>query len=503
MSSIFNALSTSLFICCCLPTNAQIHDNIWLFGDSGFDNTSVEFVDGEPKLRSFDTDADLVKSASSICDSSGHLVLFTDGCNIYDAQGEIIDNGEMINPGDVWDDYCGVNSGYPQVLQSSMFLPWPDDSSQFILFHKEVSLVAGVGVVTAPLFYTRINSVVGGGWEVTEKNVVLYDETPTIESGQLTASKHANGRDWWITNRLEGDGGFMVFLLTPNGVEGPFFQSEVWYSPPHEGEGGGESEFSSNGLRYVYHRPKVGMEVHDFDRETGLFTLTDTIPQFDFNEIVTFNGLGLSPSGRFAYISEYFQIFQYDLEADNIADSKTLIHTFLNPDSLFIEPHGMHFQLGPDCRLYNFMNSGRYIHRINEPDLPGLACGFEENAFELPFSAFRDQPQFPHFRLGPLGDEGSPCVESPNATASVDGNGVGLKVYPNPSLGPIRLWLPAGEATATWRLYDLQGRPLHELTLLPGQNQRLDLAADLPAGTYFWQLSREGKVVETGKLFRQ
>ncbi|MEL6393271.1 MAG: hypothetical protein AAFR97_11010, partial [Bacteroidota bacterium] len=461
MSSIFNALSTSLFICCCLPTNAQLHDNIWLFGDSGFDNTSVEFVDGEPTLRPFDTDADLVKSASSICDSSGHLVLFTDGCNIYDAQGEIIDNGEMINPGDVWDDYCGFGDGYPMVLQSSLFLPWPDDPNQYILFHRKITVegsTGGIEVLTAPLFYTRVISTQNDGWEALEKNTIIYGESPLMEGGQMTANKHANGRDWWITNRLSDGNGFIVFLLTPSGVEGPFFQDVGWYSPLYDFGGGGESEFTSDGSKYIYHRAKVGMEVHDFDRETGLFTLTDTIPQLEFEEFIPFNGLGLSPSGRFAYVSEYFQIFQYDLEADNIADSKTLIHTFLNPDSLFIEPHGMHFQLGPDCRLYNFMNSGRYIHRINEPDLPGLACGFEENAFELPFSAFRDQPQFPHFRLGPLGDEGRPCVESPSAIVSVDGNGVGLKVYPNPSLDPIRLWLPAGEATATWRLYDLQGR---------------------------------------------
>ncbi|MEM6265868.1 MAG: T9SS type A sorting domain-containing protein, partial [Bacteroidota bacterium] len=192
----------------------------------------------------------------------------------------------------------------------------------------------------------------------------------------------------------------------------------------------------------------------------------------------------------------------YDLDAENIEESQVLIYTFTNPDSLFLPPHSQYFQLGPDCKLYNYMNSGWYMHRINNPDLPGLACGYEENAVELPFSTFRDQPQFPHFRLGPVGDEGSPCVESPNSTETVQAPKAELKVYPNPSSGPIRLFLPVGEAAAMWRLYDLQGRPLQELSLLPGQDQRVDVTATLPAGTYLWQLFREGKVVETGRIIR-
>ncbi|MEM6397414.1 MAG: T9SS type A sorting domain-containing protein [Bacteroidota bacterium] len=320
----------------------------------------------------------------------------------------------------------------------------------------------------------------------------------------MTANKHANGRDWWITNRLRGEAGFLIYLLTPEGVQGPFYDNAAWYEDTNHDYGSGvECEFSSDGNTYVEHAARIGSAVYSFDRETGNFIFIDTIMLSNTFESNISAGIGLSSSGRFAYVSDWLYVYQYDLEADDIEDSRVLLHTFTNPDSLFIHPHAVHFQLGPDCKLYNFMNSGRYIHRINHPDLPGEACDFELNAVELPFPAFRDQPQFPHFRLGPVGDEGSPCVEGPNAIEESVVPTARLKVYPNPSTGPVRLFLPAGEQPGMWRLYDTQGRPIQETALTPGQDVRVDVTGQLPAGAYLWQLYRDGKLVEMGRIVKQ
>ncbi|MEM8585484.1 MAG: hypothetical protein AAGF87_14490, partial [Bacteroidota bacterium] len=415
-------------------------------------------------------------------------------------------NGEGINIGETWDNYCDIGFGYPQVLQSSLFLNWPENPDRYILFHRKLTFESspdgGIDVITAPLYYSLISYEENTDGEVVEKNVILYDDLPLMEGGEMTANKHANGIDWWITHRLSEGNGFMNFLLTGEGIEGPYFQSIDWYNTDYILTGGREVEFSSDGTKFVRYRAYVGMDVYDFDRQTGQFTLIDTVLHPDLSESVVLNGMGLSPSGRFVYVSTYTHVYQYDLEANNIAESEVLIHEFTNPDSLFIGPHSVHFQLGPDCRLYNFMNSGRFIHRINYPDLPGEACGFELNAIELPFSSFRDQPQFPHFRLGPIGDEGSPCVYEPTSTAVVEATQASLRVYPNPSAGPIRLFLPAGESPGLWRLFDLQGRPLQEVPLRGGETVRVDVQAGLAAGTYIWQLWREGRVVESGRAVR-
>ncbi|MEM6397415.1 MAG: hypothetical protein AAF741_13790 [Bacteroidota bacterium] len=100
---------------------SQRHDNVWLFSDSGIRSTSVNFISGEAQVVPYEIDIDLVKSASSICDEEGKLVLFTDGCNVYNAIGNIVENGEEINPGDTWNNFCDFDTGYPAVGQSSMF----------------------------------------------------------------------------------------------------------------------------------------------------------------------------------------------------------------------------------------------------------------------------------------------------------------------------------------------------------------------------------------------
>ncbi|MEL6392364.1 MAG: hypothetical protein AAFR97_06395, partial [Bacteroidota bacterium] len=389
--------------------------------------------------------------------------------------------------------------------RSSMFLPWPGDANKYILFHRAITFVftpSGIEPRTEPLYYSIISFEGNSSGEVLSKNVILYDGSPRVKSGRMTANKHANGIDWWIINQLEENGGYLTYLLTESGLEGPFIQ-ELTRIPPLDDAGMGAAvTFSSDGTKYVYHTTYNGTEIYSFDRETGELFLNDTIENYEPLDLYIFSGAGLSPNGRFLYISDWVNVYQYDLDAVDIEASAVVLHTFTNPDSMLLAPHSQHFQLGPDCKLYNYMNSGRYIHRINQPDLPGLACDYEVNAIFLPFSAFRDQPQFPHFRLGPVGDEGSPCVEGPLSTTTVAAPTANLKVYPNPGTGPIRLFLPSGEAPAQWRLFDLQGRPLYELDLLPGQHQRVDLSDDLPTGAYLWQLVRHGQVVEMGRVVR-
>ncbi|MEO0790085.1 MAG: hypothetical protein AAFY36_15565, partial [Bacteroidota bacterium] len=68
---------------------AQHHDNVWLLSDLGINSAQIDFSDGFLSIESIDIDADFEKSAAFISDSSGNLVLYTDGCHIYNADHEI------------------------------------------------------------------------------------------------------------------------------------------------------------------------------------------------------------------------------------------------------------------------------------------------------------------------------------------------------------------------------------------------------------------------------
>jgi hypothetical protein len=52
-------------------------------------------------------------------------------------------------------------------------------------------------------------------------------------------------------------------------------------------------------------------------------------------------------------------------------------------------------------------NGVRYLHVINNPDLPCPACNIEQHGVHLPTYNAASLPNFPNYRLGPL--DGSPC----------------------------------------------------------------------------------------------
>jgi hypothetical protein len=84
---------------------AQKHDYIWVSGDSNdpaitthggitidFNQKPVNAYYNYRKMNMFICNA-------SICDTAGNLVAYTNGCDIAGADDEIMENGEVINPG--------------------------------------------------------------------------------------------------------------------------------------------------------------------------------------------------------------------------------------------------------------------------------------------------------------------------------------------------------------------------------------------------------------------
>ncbi|NJN47711.1 MAG: T9SS type A sorting domain-containing protein [Candidatus Competibacteraceae bacterium] len=204
-------------------------------------------------------------------------------------------------------------------------------------------------------------------------------------------------------------------------------------------------------------------------------------------------------------MSTILTIYQYDLWAEDIAGSRLTVGNLMNPNNNhpIFHPVAFNFQLGPDCKLYAYADNTNAHHVIRYPDELGLACQWEQEAMQLPFPVFRDQPMFPNFRLGPAGKESSPCaapIVSQREVVRQSRQAV-VDIYPNPARDHLRLSLrfssqyPAG----TWRLFDALGRPVKTAQLHNGQLQELTLG-DLPAGLYFWHFSSGAELVDQGKL---
>jgi hypothetical protein len=135
-------------LACCLVViidcgiNAQpYHDNLWLSSDRD-DAILIDFSSGTPSVSEFDSDLNMEGASASICDAEGNLAFYTNGCRIYNWQHRLMENGEGINPGEVYDDYCSLLSeipvGYPGLPQSSTIIPWPGRPDEYLLFHTRL-----------------------------------------------------------------------------------------------------------------------------------------------------------------------------------------------------------------------------------------------------------------------------------------------------------------------------------------------------------------------------
>src|SRR5690606_33998998 len=239
----------------------------------------------------------------------------------------------------------------------------------------------------------------------------------------------------------------------------------------------------------------------DFDRCTGL--LSNPVHQ-NIIDTAWSGGVAISPNSRFLYVSSYKYIYQYDLYADDILASKDTVAiydgylveitpTFQLPTRFFL------MQLGPDGRIYINCPAGvNVLHVIENPDLPGEACNVIQHGIQLPtYNAF-SMPNFPNYRLGPLPENA--CDTTISVAEPIIARH-SVAVFPNPATD--QLTLKFGESLETEHeitLYSITGQRQAGYLLQKGElSFTLDISL-IPAGMYFYKISRKGRSLENGKL---
>jgi hypothetical protein len=88
--------------------------------------------------------------------------------------------------------------------------------------------------------------------------------------------KHGNGRDWWIMGMQRADTKHYLYLLSPQGLTGPYIQD---IGPPFVlTEYESESLFSENGELFLRHDSKTALRLYDFDRCSGELSNLRIVP---------------------------------------------------------------------------------------------------------------------------------------------------------------------------------------------------------------------------------
>lgn len=406
--SIMKSYTLFLFICLSFSTTAQKHSNIWITGYNGqnphplLSGTFYDFSNSPLELYRQEIDLNFWRTNASICDTEGNLLFYTNGGYIFNANHELMENGDSLSAGEYANVYADV--GFP-VTQGGLILPKPNHDSIYLLFHNKVYL-NGADPSSYELLMTEINmNLDDGNGGVSDKNELLISDILAV--GKITATKHANGRDWWIMVFEKYSDIFYKLLLTSNGIEMINSQDmDIDYTDTAIGM----SRFTPDGSKYVKYDLRflpIGnvLDIYDFDRCSGELSNPLKIPLGDTTAV---GGITFSPSSRFLYTTSRNTVYQFDLWSNDIEASKLVVGEYDGFISEYTTPQFHHPALAPDGKIYITPDgTDRLIHRINLPNLTGTSCEVVQRAIEIPTFIDRSFPNFPNYRLGPL--DGSPC----------------------------------------------------------------------------------------------
>ncbi|MEZ2442723.1 gliding motility-associated C-terminal domain-containing protein [Chitinophaga sp. RCC_12] len=343
--------------------HAQKEINIWYFGyNAGLNfNTTPATVltDGRTYTR---------EGVATICDgATGKLLFYTEGSTVWNAQHGIMPNGTGL-------------MGDPSSVQSGIAVPFPGHPGQYYLFTTMTNKGFRYNILDMALDNGK------GDIIPSTKNTALLSNSQSTE--KMAATRHCNGRDYWIVTHSANGATFHVYLLSPAGLSAATTYTTGAVIHPGGWEETGHIKFSPDGGIIVHSLGSIrqgAMSVVDllkFNNSTGVIS-----PPFASLNIIFPLGIEFTISGKLLYVVSmnylnWGKLYQYDLTAPDINASQQTIVT--NTDD--IQMGGL--QMGPDGHIYMGYEQGyyggyRYVGMIHNPEVRGVGCNFERDAIDM------------------------------------------------------------------------------------------------------------------------
>jgi hypothetical protein len=469
--------------------NAQIKfDYNWMFGYQNseipniYDGVNIDFNTTPSDTTPVDMPFPIYLSNATMSDEQGNLLFYTNGCFVANRNHEIMMNGDSINPGDLHDFSC--YRGYSGGKQNMVVIPIPNQSNKYYLFHKSSTFDDVLVIYSNRLYFTLIDMTLDNGLGgVVEKNSIMLEDT--LRAGEMTAIKHTNGEDWWLVLGKDETNQFIKYLISGDTIEGPFFQG-IGLPVSDEGSASGQIIFSPDGTKFARYNKIDHVYLYDFDRSTGLFS---NFQHIFVDSTISSGGCAISSNSRFLYVTTVLELFQFDLEADNIEESKVLIDVYDGYVSMFPTPFNR-MQLAPDCRIFmNSQNAVDVLHVINNPNEKGVACNFEQHSFPLPTPHQFSMPHFPYYRM----DTDYPICDSSLVVSSTEvfrgQPKQEMRVFPNPAREEVTVVFDEVlQTNMEVRIYNMMGQLVHQKLVEKGMYQANILMPKMPKGMYCLKL---------------
>jgi len=433
--------------------------------------------------------------SSAISDANGQLAFACTGNIPYNRRGDSLESWRL-NYENGMQKYTDWTGGWPKWTQQSIILPKTTDEYYIFTYtmsdgaYDDWNTFFRTDMLTYHVVDMKENNGLG---KVTVKNQVLMKDA-VLSTNRLTAVKHGNGRDWWLVAPHQKEHIFYLFLVTQDGVSGPFTKS-VDYPVIDSLFGGqyGQSSFNRKGDKYAYCTHTTGgIFVLNFDRCTGDFSKyhfykvpNDTSLSFDLPM-----GNQFSPNDSFLYVNTSNKIFQIDIN-DTTSSSLQFIHgSDVDSANEFFQKYA-NMYIGGDDKLYigNFHGVKSTMSYIEYPNKRGSASGFCRRCLQIPNNNAQGLPNIPNYHLGKkVGSICDTISEAPTWEA--------IRVYPNPVSGMLNVYLPLEEnTTVAVSLYNVMGQKVFSSN--ENINALKQFTVDMNAlakGIYILQIESEGQV---------
>jgi len=463
-----------------------------VFGDS----IGINFSNlNSPTVFSTNFDDTGNENYSSISDANGNLMFYISGANgswgysyVYNKLGQLMESGDSI-------------PSHRSLTQGSLIIPFINDSSKYYLIYLVNSILCDI---PHGLYYAVIDMSKNGGLgKVISKNNLIYEDEDLSE--KLTATKHGNGRDWWILTHYKNTSDFIETFLSPAGFSLPNSQS---IGLSYSGIGYGQMIFSPSGnkLCSVSYGSTDLIDYFDFDRCTGLLTNFVDL-SFPDSGSYGFYGCSFSQDGSKLYASNMMdnnsgfsnsKLYQFNLDASSIVASRTLI--FETDSNTMIGSH----LLGPNNKIYfgiadqyNTTVNNTNLSVISYPDSVGTSCNLMPHSFYLGGKRILfGLPNMVNYRLGAL--QGSNCDTLNTSTYKFSNTVNDITIAPNPFKTNTTINFTQMQKNTLIKINDTFGNEMNRINFTG--TQLMIEKEKLKAGIYFVQIIDEHKNICTKKI---
>jgi hypothetical protein len=375
----------------CVNFYAQNENANWFFGNGA----GLQFNANSTSVLTSGKTASLGKHTSSISDTNGNLLFYTDGNTVWDKNHNIMPNGNN-----------SINSDGSTVI----ICPFPNDINKYYIFTRKDIYHPNGFIEETQYYYSIINLSTSNGFVESLNNLLIVPVYIPGSDGLLrtiaqrdhmSLARHSNNQSYWLI--INPHDYHFAFEISASGIGTPVIsKADGNYSTGnpletiYSGSSGMSVSRNNKKIAYVSNFRTPGsngggasLYIYNFDNSNGNITLdlSEALGNsgfINFTDIVKGSSVEFSSNSHFLYIMgitpyNSVEIVQFDLKNKD-KDPYTISSLTVNfPYNTFFYT----MRLGLDGKIYIPHLNTQYLSIINEPNNFGSNCNFSNNQIYL------------------------------------------------------------------------------------------------------------------------